>query len=71
MKETSKILSEFSHGTGVVLAPKFMDNIFRQIDFVLLRQDQILAIFVSQSGLVQNKIIEMGKKTSLRMTEQV
>ena len=59
MKETSKILSEFSHGTGVVLAPKFMDTIFRQIDFVLLRQDQILAIFVSQSGLVQNKIIEM------------
>ena len=62
MKETSKILSEFSHGTGVVLAPKFMDTIFRQIDFVLLRQDQILAIFVSQSGLVQNKIIEMREE---------
>jgi heat-inducible transcriptional repressor len=63
MKETSKILSEFSHGTGLVLAPKFMDTVFRQIDFVLFRPDQILAIFVSQSGLVQNKIIEMEEET--------
>lgn len=63
MKETSKILSEFSHGTGVVMAPKFIDTIFRQIDFVLLRKDQILAVFVSQSGLVQNKVIEMDEET--------
>ena len=63
MKETSKILSEFSHGTGVVLAPKFMDTIFRQIDFILLRQGQILTIFVSQSGLVQNKIIEIEEES--------
>lgn len=59
MKETSKILSEFTHGTGVVLAPKFMDTIFRRIDFIFLRKGQILAVFVSQSGLVQNKIVEM------------
>ena len=62
MKETSKILSEFSHGTGVVMAPKFMDTFFRRIDFVFLRKGQLLAVFVSQSGLVQNKIIEIEEE---------
>ena len=62
MKETSKILSEYSHCTGVVLATRFMDTVFRRIDFVLLRPDQLLAIFVSQFGLVQNKIIEMEEE---------
>jgi len=62
MKETSKILSEFSHGTGVVLAPKFIDTVFRRIDFVLLNQRKILVIFVSQSGSVQNKVIEIDEE---------
>ena len=62
MKETSKILSEFSHGTGIVMAPKFIDTIFKRIEFVLLKKRQILAIFVSQSGLLQNKIIEIDEE---------
>ncbi|MCX8012641.1 MAG: heat-inducible transcriptional repressor HrcA, partial [Desulfobacterota bacterium] len=48
--------------TGVVLAPKFIDTIFRRIDFVLLTGGKILVIFVSQSGLVQNKVIEIEEK---------
>lgn len=59
MRETSRILSEFSHGTGIVMAPRFIDTLFRRIDFVFLRRGQILAIFVSQAGLVQNKVIEL------------
>jgi heat-inducible transcriptional repressor len=59
MRETSRILSEFSHGTGIVMAPRFIDRVFRRIDFVLLRKGQILAVFVSQTGLVQNTVIEL------------
>jgi len=59
MQETSKILSEFSQGTGVVMAPKIVDTVFRFIEFVLLRKNQIVAIFVSQSGLMQKKLIEI------------
>lgn len=59
MQETSKILSEFSQGTGVVMAPKIVDTVFRGIEFVFLRKNQILAIFVSQSGLMQKKLIEI------------
>ncbi|MBW1679292.1 MAG: heat-inducible transcription repressor HrcA [Deltaproteobacteria bacterium] len=62
MKETSKILSEFSNSTGIVMAPKFIDTVFRRIEFVLLKRGQILTIFVSQSGLLQNKIIEIDEE---------
>lgn len=63
LQATSRILSEFSHGTGLVMAPKFIDTIFCRIEFVLLRRGQILAIFVSQSGLVQNKVVEIDDKS--------
>jgi heat-inducible transcriptional repressor len=62
LKETSKILSEFTHGTGIVMAPKFVDTVFRRIAFVRLGRGQILAIFVSQSGFVQNKVIEIEEE---------
>jgi len=62
LRETSKILSEFTHGTGIVMAPRFVDTIFRRIAFVLLSKGQILAIFVSQSGFVQNKVIEIEEE---------
>lgn len=63
LKATSKILSEFSHSTALVMAPKFMDTIFRHIEFILLRTGQILAIFVPYSGLVQNRVLEIDDKS--------
>jgi hypothetical protein len=47
MKETS---SPSSHGTGVV-SSKFMDNIFRRIDFVL-HKTRINILFPIRSGAV-------------------
>lgn len=57
LQETSKILSEFSNVTGMVLAPKITDMVFKRIDFILLKPSRILTVFVSQSGLVHKKVI--------------
>ncbi|MBN2467286.1 MAG: heat-inducible transcription repressor HrcA [Deltaproteobacteria bacterium] len=62
-QETSKILSEFSHGTGVVMAPRIIDAVFWHIEFILLKKGKILAVFVSQSGLVQKKAVEIEEHT--------
>ena len=62
LQETSKILSDFSNVTGVVLAPKIMDMAFKRIDFILLKPCRILAVFVSQSGLVHKKVIEIDEE---------
>jgi heat-inducible transcriptional repressor len=62
LKETSRILSSFSHYMGVVVTPRFTATIFRHIEFLKLGGRCILAIFVSKSGIVQNKIIETDEE---------
>jgi heat-inducible transcriptional repressor len=57
-REISQMLSSVSHYMGIVAAPSFNANLFRQIDFIRLGSRRILAVLVSQSGSVQNRIIE-------------
>lgn len=59
LKQAGRILSSMSSYTGIVLAPRFTATVFRQIEFVPLSQGRLLVIFVSRSGVVQNKIIEV------------
>jgi heat-inducible transcriptional repressor len=59
LRETSRILSGVSHYTGVVLAPMMASTIFKHIQFIRLTTDQILAVFVTSGGTLQNKIVHM------------
>ncbi|MCD6527120.1 MAG: heat-inducible transcription repressor HrcA [Desulfuromonas sp.] len=59
LKQAGRILSNMSSYTGIVLAPRFTSTVFRHIEFLPLSQGRLLVIFVSRSGLVQNKIIEV------------
>ncbi len=58
IKQTSEVLSVLSHHISVVSAPKIIGTILRHIEFIKITKDRILVIFVSQSGFVQNRIIE-------------
>ena len=58
MKWTSHYLSQFSNYIGIIIAPKFSSTIFQHIEFINLRKHQILAIFVTKSGIVQHKVIK-------------
>jgi heat-inducible transcriptional repressor len=62
LKETSRLLSSISHYMGIVVAPRFTANVFRHIEFLKLGGKRLLAIFVTQNGTVQNKIIETDKE---------
>lgn len=64
LRDTSRMLSSISHYMGVVVAPKFTAAVLRQIEFVKLSGHRILAILVSQTGTVQNKIIEADEELS-------
>jgi heat-inducible transcriptional repressor len=63
-KETSRILSSLSHYMGVVVTPRFTTTMFRHIEFIKLGGSRILAILVSKSGIVQNKIVEADDNLS-------
>jgi heat-inducible transcriptional repressor len=64
MKRASHLLSLLSRQTGVVLAPRFGSKIFKHIEFITMREKRILVIIVSQTGEVQNKIIEADEEIS-------
>jgi heat-inducible transcriptional repressor len=58
IKQTSEVLSVLSHHVSIVSAPKLVGTILKHIEFIKISRNRILVIFVSQSGFVQNRIIE-------------
>jgi heat-inducible transcriptional repressor len=67
MEETSRFLATLSRCAGVVVAPSEPEARYRHVEFVRLRGKQVLIIFVTGSGIVQNKLIELDE--SLRQQD--
>ena len=63
-RETSRILSLSSHYLGIVWMPKMSSVVLQHIEFVKLRRHVVLAILVSTTGLVHNRIIEVEEDFS-------
>jgi heat-inducible transcriptional repressor len=58
-RETSRILSSSSHYLGIVWAPRMSSVTLQHTEFVKLRKHLVLAIVVSTTGLVYNRVIEV------------
>jgi heat-inducible transcriptional repressor len=59
MQRTSRLLRELSHLTVVVQAPRPDSDVVEHIEFVRLRDDQLLAVLASSSGQIQNKLVPL------------
>lgn len=57
--QSSKVLSDLSHQVSIILLPKFANITFKRIELVKTRVFQVLVVFISQSGVVQNKLITL------------
>jgi heat-inducible transcriptional repressor len=57
MHRISKILRELSHLTVVVQAPRLESDVLEHIEFVRLRENQMLAVIATESGHIQNKVV--------------
>ncbi len=71
LREASRTLSSYSHHTGLVMVPRLKATVFRHIEFVKLSARQLLVIFVTQSGLVQNKLVEIDEELTQSDLEQI
>ena len=71
MQEVGRVLSSLSQYTGLVMAPKFISTVFRQIEFIRLSRGRLLMIYVSETGLVQNKVIEADPSLTVSDLEQI
>jgi heat-inducible transcriptional repressor len=59
LEGTADLLHSLSHHAGVVTTPRPKADPVRHLEFVRLREDRVLAVFVSEAGLVTNKLVQL------------
>jgi heat-inducible transcriptional repressor len=59
LEGTADLLHSLSQHAGVVTTPQPRVDPVRQVDFVRLRENRVLAVFVSEAGLVTNKLVQL------------
>jgi heat-inducible transcriptional repressor len=64
LRDASKVLSELSMHTVVLVTPRPTSEILEHLEFVRLRDNQLLAVLVGKSGHVQNKIVTTSEPVS-------
>jgi heat-inducible transcriptional repressor len=57
MLQASQVLSRLTNYAGLVIAPRFTKLVYQRIQFVRIGEHRILAVFVAQNGLIQNKLL--------------
>ncbi|MEW6325761.1 MAG: heat-inducible transcriptional repressor HrcA [Nitrospirota bacterium] len=65
LHNASRLLSHMTNYAGVALAPKPAQRTFKQIEFVGLRPRQVLAIFVSEEGLLHQTLFELDRDVTV------
>ncbi len=66
----SNLLSEFTHLAGVVTIPRGQHAALRQIEFLPLSENRILAIIVINDREVQNRILQTDREYSVSELQQ-
>lgn len=59
LESTARVLHSLTHHAGVVTTPRPVADPIRQIEFVRLRESRVLVVFVSEAGLVTNKLMQL------------
>ncbi len=70
LQNVSQLLSGITSMAGVVTLPKREQPSFRQIEFLPLSDNQVLAILVTNQGEVHNRIIRVERELSRSQLEQ-
>ncbi|HEY2730842.1 MAG TPA: heat-inducible transcriptional repressor HrcA [Polyangia bacterium] len=71
MQRTSRLLRELSHLTVVVQAPRPESDSVQHLEFVRLREGQLLAVLETASGQVQNKLVPVDFNVDPRELEHI
>ena len=64
MQRTTRMLRELSHLTVVVQAPRPDSDVVQHLEFVQMRDGQLLAVIAAASGQIQNKLIPVDAAVS-------
>ena len=70
LNEASKMISGLSNHAGIVVAPKYQNNI-KHIEFIRLNQTQVMSIMASATGQVENRIFDDAGDYSDSMLREI
>ncbi len=59
LEGAADLLHSLSHHAGVVTTPRPKTDPVRHLEFVRLRENRVLAVFVSAAGIVTNKLVQL------------
>lgn len=59
LETACSLLSKTTNQTGLVMLPAFSHTLFKHIEFIKVASEQALAVFYSDLGVLQNKIIPL------------
>jgi heat-inducible transcriptional repressor len=64
LRDTPKLLSFLTGQAALVMAPRLEASIIERVNFVRLRDNQVLAVFVASKGAMQNRIVDTDRDHS-------
>ena len=70
LESTARVLHSLSHHAAVVTTPRPVDDPIHQIEFVRLRETRVLVVFISQAGLVTNKLMQLDARPEVGELER-
>ncbi len=70
LESTARVLHSLSHHAAVVTTPRPVDDPIHQIEFVRLRESRVLVVFISQAGLVTNKLMQLDARPEVGELER-
>jgi heat-inducible transcriptional repressor len=61
MRETSRLLALLSGQAALVLTPRFEAIELARVNFIRLRESQVMAVMVARGGGVQTRVVDSGR----------
>ncbi|NPC93373.1 heat-inducible transcriptional repressor HrcA [Bacillus sp. WMMC1349] len=71
VQRSAQILSDLTNYTSIVLGPKLSENFLKQIQIVPIQPDKAVAILVTNTGHVENKMINFPARVDLSDLEKL
>jgi heat-inducible transcriptional repressor len=70
-QETAKIISRMTHNVSLVLAPQATKSVFKYIQFLPLDERRAIIVVVTDTGFIENKVINLPEGMSLADLQQI
>src|SRR5258708_32718142 len=64
LRDTPRLRSILTGQAALVMSPRLEGSILERVNFVRLREKQVLAVFVAEKGAMQNRIVDTDRDHS-------